>query len=390
MSEFAVQARGSRRVDGIDLLRGVSILLVLLNHIHLRLVFANVDYTHRLPLQLVYSLGWNGQAGVQIFFVVSGYLITSTSMRRWGPPGALRIGEFYLLRLARIGPLLALLLAVLSLLHFAHLPQFTVSEKTGGLGGALFAALTLHINLLEATRGYLPGSWDILWSLSIEEAFYLFFPLAARVFRQTRFLIPLLLVLVVAGPFARAKAFDPNPVWREYSYLGGMDAIAMGCLTAILLHGRRLPRPGIYGCGLTGAGLLGFTLLFSLQAYKLGLGRNGLSMTILGLGSCFAVAAAAASGWEAPRLLAPVLALGRLSYEVYLTHMFFVLGLFALFAAAGKPVWAVPLLFTGVIVGAGLFGWATSRAYTDLSNHWIRALGGLRPDMQDTALAASE
>ena len=64
----------------------------------------------------------------------------------------------------------------------SSLDNFDVSPKTGGLGRALVAALTFHINYLEATRGYLPGSWDILWSLSVEEAFYLFFPLICRVF----------------------------------------------------------------------------------------------------------------------------------------------------------------------------------------------------------------
>ena len=375
-----VPASDRSRIDGIDLLRGISILLVLLNHIHLRLVFANVDYTHALPLQLVYSLGWNGQAGVQIFFAVSGYLITSTSMRRWGAPGGLSSREFYLLRFARIAPLLALLLALLSALHFARFPQFTVDEKTGGLGGALVAALSLRVNLLEATRGYLPASWDVLWSLSIEEAFYLLFPLIARLVRQTRFLIPLLLVFIVTGPFARAKAFNPNPVWREYSYLGGMDAIAMGCLAAILLSGKPLRRRTVSALTMLGAGLLTFSLLFSLQEYRLGLGRNGLSISILALGACFATAAATASGWIAPRVLAPVLALGRLSYEVYLTHMFFVLGLFAVFVRAGKPVRAVPLLFTGVLAGAGFFGWALSRFFTEPVNLWLRRRSGYRPE----------
>ena len=72
------------RIDGIDLLRGLSIMLVLMNHVNMRLLFAHVPYTRGLPSQLVDSLVWNGQFGVQIFFAVSGYLITSTSLRRWG------------------------------------------------------------------------------------------------------------------------------------------------------------------------------------------------------------------------------------------------------------------------------------------------------------------
>jgi peptidoglycan/LPS O-acetylase OafA/YrhL len=126
------------------------------------------------------ALVWNGQNGVQIFFVISGFLITSTSLRRWGSLSAIRVLDFYRLRFARIAPLLLLLLAALSILHFAGTSGFVVSQETGGLGRALFAALTFHINLLEAQRGYLPASWDILWSLSVEEAFYVFFPLICR------------------------------------------------------------------------------------------------------------------------------------------------------------------------------------------------------------------
>jgi peptidoglycan/LPS O-acetylase OafA/YrhL len=85
--------------------------------------------------------------------------------------------------------LLLMLLAVLSLLHFAHVKYFIVSAKTRGLGRAIVAALTFHVNLLEARRGYLPGNWDILWSLSVEEIFYIFFPLVARLFGRGKLLI---------------------------------------------------------------------------------------------------------------------------------------------------------------------------------------------------------
>ena len=106
-------------------------------------------------------------------------------------------------------------------------------RRQAGWGGLWPAALTFHVNLLEARRGYLPAGWDILWSLSVEETFYLFFPLVCRIFRRTNFLSALLFVFVLLGPFARSDALNPNPVWREYSYLGGMDAIALGCLTAL-------------------------------------------------------------------------------------------------------------------------------------------------------------
>jgi peptidoglycan/LPS O-acetylase OafA/YrhL len=64
------------RIDGIDLLRGLSIVFVLMNHVNMRLLGAKVPYTKGLPAQLTYTLAWNGQFAVQMFFVISGYLIS--------------------------------------------------------------------------------------------------------------------------------------------------------------------------------------------------------------------------------------------------------------------------------------------------------------------------
>src|SRR6186713_1417580 len=60
------------RLDGVDVLRGLAILTVLLNHVNMRLFLAEIPYTAGLPHQLVSTLFWSGQMGVQIFFAVSG------------------------------------------------------------------------------------------------------------------------------------------------------------------------------------------------------------------------------------------------------------------------------------------------------------------------------
>ncbi len=364
------------RVDGIDLLRGLAIFFVLMNHINMQLLFADVPYTRGLPGQLVSSLVWNGQQGVQIFFAVSGFLITATSLRRWGAPARVSMVEFYQLRFARIAPLLLSLLVVLSVLHFAGVRHFVVSPKTGGLGRALIAALTFHVNLLEATRGYLPGSWDILWSLSVEEMFYLFFPLACRVLGRGKRLIALLLVFVALGPFGRTALTHGNPVWREYSYLGGMDAIAMGCLTALVLHGRRLSRAWLRVLGIAGGGLLVFCLAFSRTAEAWIPERTGLYMSAIGLGASMLIAVAAQTGWRSPRVLAPLLVAGQRSYEVYLSHMFVVVGGFALFATVGKPMAGVPVLFFVLIAAAVLLGEVVARFYSEPMNRWLRGRWG--------------
>jgi peptidoglycan/LPS O-acetylase OafA/YrhL len=368
--------RSWSRVDGIDLLRGLAIFFVLMNHINMQLLFGHVPYTQGLPRQLVASLVWNGQQGVQIFFAVSGFLITATSLRRWGAPARVSMVEFYQLRFARIAPLLLSLLAILSVLHFAGVRHFVVSPKTGGLGRALVAALTFHVNLLEATRGYLPGSWDILWSLSVEEMFYLFFPLACRVLGRGKWLIALLLMFLVLGPFGRTVLTHGNPVWREYSYLGGVDAIAMGCLTALVLHGRRLSRVWLQVLGMLGGSLLVFCLAFSRTAEAWLPERTGLYMSAIGVGASMLIAVAAQTGWRSPRVLAPLLLAGQRSYEVYLTHMFVVVGGFALFASVGKPMAGVPVLFVLVIAAAVLLGQVVAQFYSEPMNRWLRGRWG--------------
>jgi peptidoglycan/LPS O-acetylase OafA/YrhL len=356
----------------VDLLRSLAIFFVLMNHVNMRLLIAHVPYTNGLPEQLVSSLVWNGQPGVQIFFVVSGFLITATTLRRWGALSRVSLRGFYLMRFARIVPLLLLLLSVLSILHLAQVKYFVVSPKTGGLGRALIAALTFHINVLEARRGYLPGSWDILWSLSVEEIFYLFFPLMARLFGRGKILIALLLGLVVIGPFARTVLAHGDEVWKEYSYLGCMDAIALGCLTALSLSQRHLPRRALYALGSIGAALLVLILGFSVRVESWRLADSGLDMTILAIGTCMIITAVTQAKWKSPWFTSPLLNLGQRSYEIYLTHMFVVFGLFQFFVLAGKPMAAVPALFIAVLLSSGLLGEGVARFYSEPMNQLIR------------------
>jgi peptidoglycan/LPS O-acetylase OafA/YrhL len=378
------ESRSWLRLDGIDALRGLAIFFVLMNHVNMRLRLAHIPYAAGLPEQLTSSLVWNGQNGVQMFFAISGFLIASTSLRRWGSLARVDVRGFYLLRFARIAPLLLLLLAVLCMLHAAGLSDFVVTAKTGGLARALLAALTIHVNVLEAQRGYLPGSWDILWSLSVEEMFYLFFPLICR----GKLLVAALLLFVVLGPFARTVLAQGNELWQEYSYLGGMDAIALGCLTAITLSRVTISRSALWISGAAGTASLVFILGFSIQAEASVLGRSGLDMTLLAVGTCLLIVSAAQGRWRNPRVGVPLATLGRRSYEVYLTHMFVVFALFRLFVAAGQPPGAVPILFVSVILAAGLLGEWVARAFSEPLNRRLRRRFSKEPGGLGSAIDA--
>src|ERR1700723_469573 len=153
------------RFDGVDVLRGFSILSVVLLHTWIRMHFPGSPVYHQMRGQLAHLLLRNGDNGVTVFFAVSGFLITLTSLRRFGSLGQMRPLKFYRIRFARIAPLLLLLLAVLSVLHLSHVEGFRIDLKRESLPGALFSALTFHLNWYEAQHGYLPANWDILWSL---------------------------------------------------------------------------------------------------------------------------------------------------------------------------------------------------------------------------------
>jgi peptidoglycan/LPS O-acetylase OafA/YrhL len=365
-----------RRLDGIDLLRGAAIFFVLMNHVNMRLLLGHVPYGQTLPHQLLSTLVWSAQYGVQVFFAVSGFLITSTSLRRWGSPAGIRPREFYLLRFARIAPLLILLLVILVALHCIGLPWFVVPERMGGLGPALFAALTFHINVLEAHRGYLPGNWDVLWSLSVEEAFYLFFPIVCLWLGRGRWLILLLIAFVSIGPFARTILAGQNEVWQEYSYLGGMDAIAMGCLTALAVP--RVPLSGgkLIAVRAIGVGFIAFILGFSLLVEQIGLPQLGLDMTIIALGTCLVMASVAQAPRRLPMVARPLLWLGQRSYEIYLTHMFVVIGLYVLFTRLGAPSIGVPALFVGTVLLSASLGEFAARLYSEPMNRHLRRRWG--------------
>src|SRR5262249_14902274 len=154
--------KSEKRVQGIDLLRGLCIIAVVLHHINLRIHFHESALGKMIGRAADKALFWNGYYGVRVFFVISGFLITTWSIQRWGTLRNLSLRQFYLMRFARIVPCLVALLALLTVLDRAGVPRFTINTQHTSLARALFAGLTFHVNWLEARTGYLPGAWDVL------------------------------------------------------------------------------------------------------------------------------------------------------------------------------------------------------------------------------------
>lgn len=281
-----------------------------------------------------------------------------------GALGNIQLRRFYWLRFARIGPLLLLVLAVLSALHWMGAAGYVVPEAKGGLGRALVAALTFHLNWLAAQVGYLPASWDVLWSLSVEEVFYLGFPLLF-LWRLKWMLV----AFVLAGPFARS-IWTTNEIWREKSYLGGMDAIAVGCLAAMLTSWL-LDRKASAGWWVEAVGW-GAILLIAISpgwAAVQWLGRTGLDGSVLALGTCVVMVASVVRGQQGGWFTAPLRWLGQRSYEVYLTHEFVVVSVTPLYVSGPLGLW-----FVGMVLGSAVLGAVVARYYSEPLNLKLRAM----------------
>jgi peptidoglycan/LPS O-acetylase OafA/YrhL len=378
-----------KRVQGIDVLRGLCIVAVALHHMNLRIHFNQSALGKFVGAAANRVLFWSGYYGVIIFFVISGFLITTWSLKRWGGLNKISLRQFYSMRFARIVPCLVGLLVVLSILDRAGVPRFVINPQHTSLGRALLAAFTFHVNWLEARTGYLPASWDVLWSLSVEEVFYVFFPMLCVVVRKQALLVTLLVAFVVVGPLART-VLTHNQLWADYGYLSCMDGIALGCLAAIIANRTRFGGVNLGGVSLEnkanlllrsllllGAALCIFIVVFRGTVDSLGLYKTGVDVTVLEAGTALMVIAlqqrferdAAPGRWPT----AIVRWFGRNSYEVYLTHMFVLWPIVWAFSRFHQSINAAPVWFVAATGLSGVFGYVVARWYSEPVNRGLRA-----------------
>jgi peptidoglycan/LPS O-acetylase OafA/YrhL len=365
------------RVRGIDALRGLAVVLVVLHHINLRFDIDDYDVARLLPGSVDTAVFWSGYYSVTTFFVISGFLITTLSMRRWTSLERIPLSRFYRLRGARILPCLLLLLMVLSVLHRAGASDFTIQPERGSLGRALVAALTFHINWLEGHRGYLPANWDVLWSLSVEETFYALFPLICLMLRNERRIVICMVALIVVGPFNRVALQGRDP-WGDYAYFSCMDGIAFGCITAWIAARVRLGLPVLRAAMALGVAIAVTIVVFRKQTADLGLTKAGLDVTALELGVALVLTGLARGVGNATlsRGTAWLRLAGRCSYEIYLTHMFVVLGLMHpfrdLFGARPAASAAYLATYAIMLVLSILLGYVVERWFSDPLNKALR------------------
>ena len=315
-------SRGRR--PALDGVRGIAIALVLMHHF-------TEGFEHRPE---------GGFLGVDLFFVLSGYLITGVLVRGRGRTGRIGLSGFWLRRARRLlPPLLLVLVLVTWLVHTVGPAQEWPYQRDDALS-ALFYTANLHtIASLDAWGGLQHANLLLhTWSLAVEEQFYLVWPLLlagllAIGSRVGRLAGPALWACVVlgAGSFAWLAAgyLTGTGPWAYFDTRGRVGELLAGAALALALPrvsrsatNRLGDRAGRLWGTLAAVGLLGVlaavgTLDQMRPAYYLG---GALAVTLAAVALVAAVEAS--PGGVVARSLgaAPLVALGWISYTLYLVH----------------------------------------------------------------------
>jgi peptidoglycan/LPS O-acetylase OafA/YrhL len=377
-------ARASARNAGIDWLRGLAILLVIVHHLALpfRLPLRPSLLGHWWPKRLLNAISFNGYEAVFIFFVISGFLIATRILERDGGLARVRLRRFYAARARRILPLLLTVLALLATLGACGVPGFAPEADRQSLAGLLASALSFTFNWYEGRTGWAPAGWDVLWSLSIEETFYLGFPLLC-LWLPRRVLVGLLLAWALALNPLRSLVPASDEIWWEKAYLPGMAAIAWGVLAALLARHWRPSRREARLLAISGAVclllVLGWGDLIHRHLYK-------SNMVLLCVGSCAMLLAFYAHP-PAPRGgLGWLARMGALSYELYLSHMFVVLGAVAAYRAllGARQDWTF-VVYVPVVVLCCLLAGPLARLTAPRTTQSPHRIPSARPASPDPA-----
>jgi peptidoglycan/LPS O-acetylase OafA/YrhL len=297
----------------LDGLRAIAIVLVMLLH-------AQAMAGGAFP----YFFG--GYTGVDVFFVLSGFLITSLLLQEWGDTGRISLRKFYMRRALRLFPALVVLLLVLG-----------IGVKVFGLylhvtAATMLSSLFYVANWVVAYDAFDMGALHHTWSLSVEEQFYILWPLILigmlRVGLKPRVILAAI-GSIIAFVFLERLLLWEGVVLSKDRFGHGLDtradSLLIGCALAVLLYYRMLPSNAraitIYrSLGVLGAAFLVYwnvwTPSHAAFLYYGGCTAIAVASSFVVLALQFPVAAPIRLVLESPFLVW----IGRLSYSLYIWH----------------------------------------------------------------------
>jgi peptidoglycan/LPS O-acetylase OafA/YrhL len=365
-----VQPSLRSHMPGLDGLRGCMLLLVLTAHFY----FLTHGATQPVD-RFIFHFRESGWFALDVFFVMSGFLITGILLDSKSRPQFFR--NFYVRRFLRIFPIYyAALVAI-----FIVLPRLNIIDPSGV--GDLVRAQKWYwsylTNFLVATTREPPNSVVAytrhLWSLAVEEQYYLVWPLVVYCCSRRR-LVQICLALVAAALLFRCTgvALGMHPRALYVLTFSRMDSLATGSLVAVLVRQpgwlttlRRWSWPAVGTVAAMGAVVIAVT--GELSAFRPGMQSVGYTVVAIGAAGLVIIAATADSGTGLGRFLShPIMTqLGTYSYATYVTHTFVYLIIQRAFPGltrlplVGGYGWPASLVQLAVLMAAsisvGLLSW---------------------------------
>lgn len=304
-----------QNIRGFDGLRAIAVMMVLVAH---------AGFERLIP----------GGTGVTIFFVISGFLITKLLLQEISGTGTVDLRRFYIRRFLRLGP--ELLSLIILCLVFSALFVWRVTGLE--LGAAILYYMNYYTIFVEGWhRGGEVGlssdvttpPWRHLWSLAVEEHFYLIWPISLIIAVRTKRVGTLLLLAAVAPLIWRYIAFNIVGFGSDYNYMATdtrIDSIAFGCIAAYLVHDQadshRLSYKPFLAWWIMVAALAAMVSSLLMRSeefrwvYRFSLQNISLFLIVLNLlyDSRWKILVEILEFW-------PVRWIGRISYGLYLYHM---------------------------------------------------------------------
>ena len=288
-----------KRIQCLDGLRAVAIVMVTASHY----------LPYFLPASYQHYAAMLGAPGVDVFFVISGFLITSLMLREWDRTGTLSLPAFYLRRCLRILP--AYFCFLLVVFFFNRLGPLPVDHHAWWYLVTYTYNFNSHLGIASIGQ---------VWSLCVEEHFYLLWPLTVLLLGIKRAPVALIVLIVVAAVL-RFWLFSPTGIIDiDYFTFTRLDTIAVGCLLAYAFRTSWIQR--IRGENLARIAVL----LFMLSVYVLS--RSGKytlgpkhPMEAILISIIIACLVQDATGVAGRLLNSPVMIwIGTLSYSIYLAQ----------------------------------------------------------------------